>query len=384
MSIDLSGPLHAQLKKEAAAFRREYDADNLVEAKKRARSCQKLLKQLAKNDHGQSKKYNDLAQEWNNTANKLTSNQSRKVVESSGDDDTELITYAETLISQSRVNWEDVGGLDQVKKLMKENIAISSLQKPDSIKPWKGILLFGPPGTGKTLLAAAAATGLQATFFDVKVSKILSKFFGESSKLISALYSASRLHAPSIVFIDEFDSLSQTRNDESSEATRKMLSSLLTELDGFENKKDDSFLLTMAATNTPWALDPAILSRFPQRIYVTLPDQEACEDIIKLHTRGLDISSLNFEELRSQCVEKFYSGRDILSLCQQAIWNMIRSENPNLHTLADLPHETVKQQTLKVRQLSMDDFKPAFEKTKSPLTKEAINRYINWNKDFGS
>ncbi len=136
------------------------------------------------------------------------------------------------LISKSRITWDEIGGLDNVKLLMMETVVISALRKPAAIQPWKGILLFGPPGTGKTLLASAAAGSLNATFFNVKASSVLSKYFGESSKIISALYEVARERAPSIVFLDEIDALTTRRSNDTSEATRRMLSTLLTELEG--------------------------------------------------------------------------------------------------------------------------------------------------------
>jgi len=266
---------------------------------------------------------------------------------------------------------------------MMETIVIAGLSKPESIKPWKGILLFGPPGTGKTLLAAAAAGSLNATFFDVKADRVLSKYFGESSKMVSGLYAAARVHSPSIVFVDEFDALSQPRGGDTSEATRKLLSTLLTELDGLQDKKSGQLLLTLAATNTPWDLDPAVLSRFPRRIYVTLPDSEACCEILKIHTKDLDRSSLDLDALGARCVENLYSGRDIQNLCQQAIWHMIREENTNLYHLAELPFDELKERSLKVRGLYTDDFEDAFGKIRSPLTRSDLQKYSEWNEKFG-
>jgi SpoVK/Ycf46/Vps4 family AAA+-type ATPase len=295
----------------------------------------------------------------------------------------ELISYAESLITKSQVRWDDIGGLEEVKLLMKETIVIAGLQKPASIKPWKGIMLFGPPGTGKTLLAAAAAGSLDATFFDIKAEKVLSKYFGESSKLVSALYSAARKHAPSIVFIDEFDSISLSRDSDTSEASRRLLSTLLSELDGLQDKKSDRLMLTLAATNTPWDLDPAVLSRFPRRIYVPLPDKTACKEIVKIHIKDLDSSKLDINKLASTCVDSFYSGRDLQNLCHQAVWNMIRQENKDLDRLADLPYAELNKRKLILSPLRHEHFEAAFEKIKPPLTTEQLEKYEKWDKEFG-
>jgi SpoVK/Ycf46/Vps4 family AAA+-type ATPase len=288
-----------------------------------------------------------------------------------------------SLIARSSVRWEDIGGLYEVKRLVKETVAIAALKRPESIRPWKGILLLGPPGTGKTMIAAAAAGSLDATFFNVKTDRLLSKYFGESSKMISSLYAAAREQAPSIVFIDEFDALGASRSDTMSEATRRVLSSLLIELDGLQGKKDDRLLLTMAATNAPWDLDPAILSRFPRRIYVPLPDIDACRAIIEIHMRGLEVSGVDLVELGRQCVDRLYSGRDIQNVCQQAIWTMINDVNPEIHLLADLPFDELKERALITRSLCENDFAAAFNKIRSPLKADDLERYVEWNAKHG-
>ena len=233
------------------------------------------------------------------------------------------------------------------------------------------------------MIAVAAAGSLSATFFDVKTGKLLSKYFGESSKMISALYVSARNHAPSIIFIDEFDALGASRSDTMSEATRKVLSSLLIELDGLQGKKDDRLLLTMAATNAPWDLDPAVLSRFPRRVYVPLPDADACKAIIEIHTKGLDVSGIDLYELGRQCVDHLYSGRDVQGVCQQAIWTMINDVNLEMHRLADLPFDEINRRALKIRPLDEGDFAVAFGKIRSPLTVEELERYTEWDVKHG-
>lgn len=371
------------LDKASLEFKEAKEKGDFKKAKRKALECARILRELAKHVPNQRKMYLEKARRWENIAKQVEEFGSKKEIEKPGSDEDDFASYIETLIVKSEVKWSDIGGLDEVKRLMMETIVIAGLKKPESIKPWKGILLFGPPGTGKTMLAAASAGSLNATFFNVKADKVLSKYFGESAKLISALYNVARDKAPSIVFIDEFDALSLSRGGDLSEASRRMLSTLLAELDGFQDKKSDKLVLTLAATNTPWDLDQAILSRFPKRIYVPLPDKKACVQIVRIHTKGLDTSKLDFEEIAEKCVEKLYSGRDISSLCQQAVWNMIRDENPDLHRLAELPFDELRNRSLKTRALEMDDFYKAFEKVKSPLTKKDVERYEKWNEEFG-
>lgn len=411
MKVDLTGPLYSSLENATEEYKQAKAGGDIGKAKKKALECSRIMKVLAEKTPSQKDAYLKKAEKWERLADNMknailerkkiptgSGRESRKIGNGTGnkrggengsseegevETGAEFISYAESLIAKSNVRWDDIGGLEEAKLLMKETIAIAGLQKPESIKPWKGIMLFGPPGTGKTLLAAAAAGSLDATFFDIKADKVLSKYFGESSKLVSALYSAARKHSPSIVFIDEFDAISLSREGDISESSRRLLSTLLSELDGLQDKKSDRLLLTLAATNTPWDLDPAVLSRFPRRIKVSLPDKTACKEIIKIHIKDLDASKLDLDKLASTCVEKFYSGRDLQNLCQQAVWNMIRQENKNLDSLADLPYVELRKRKLNITSLKHEYFEAAFEKIRSPLTKGQLEKYEKWDEEFG-
>lgn len=387
MMIDLSGPLYDSLKKAAAEYSSLKDNGSESQAKRKAGEIAGIYSQLAEMNPAARKENLARAKRWAAAANGQTASRTKEKPahkEAKEEEaENELSAKADALITASNVRWSDIGGLDYVKQLMMETVAIAGLKKPDSIKPWKGILLFGPPGTGKTLLAAAAAGSLDAAFYDVKAESVLSKYFGESSKLISALYNSARNHSPSIVFIDEFDALSQSRDEDTGEAGRKILSSLLTELDGLSDKKSDRLLLTLAATNTPWNLDTAVLSRFPRRIYVPLPDAESCASIIKIQTKGMDISGINLKPLSEKCVELLYSGRDLSNFCQQAVWNMIHDANPELYKLAEMPFDELKKKSLKTRALCMADFDEGWKRIKSPLTQQTIDKYEQWNAQCG-
>ena len=381
--IDLSTEHYKRLQTVKADFQMAVSQNNCETAQKKALEASSLCKRLAELRPAQREKFLELAEDWRVKSRMDFSkkNIQHPVVKESID---EYQSTIESLITKSTVKFSDIGGMERVKQLLMETVVIAGLKKPDSIKPWKGILLFGPPGTGKTLLAAASAGSLDASFFDVKTSSILSKYFGDSPKLITALYNSARSHSPSIVFIDEFDSLSPSRDGEASEASRKVLSTLLTELDGLGDKNSNRLLLTLAATNTPWDLDTAVLSRFPRRIYVPLPDAESTEAIIRLHTKGLDITNVNLESISEKCVEDmFYSGRDLSNFCQQAVWNMVHDSNPDLYKLAEIPFEKLSQKSLKTRPLCDDDFIEGWKRIKSPLTRDTIERYEQWNSQCG-
>lgn len=399
MTVDLSGFLSTELKKTREEFQKARRTNDDATAREKAQACAGLSRKLADQMPTFREKYLTDAKRWGLIASgemPVTPAKKRRPSSPqkgradgvqpgshSSPNETEGSFDASSLISSSSVRWDDIGGLDDVKRLVKETVVIAGLKKPDAIRPWKGILLFGPPGTGKTMIAAAAAGSLHATFYDVKADRVLSKYFGESSKLVASLYDSARNQAPSIVFIDEFDALGSARGEGTSEATRKLLSSLLTEMDGLQDKKADRLLLTMAATNTPWDLDPAILSRFPRRIYVTLPDAVSCEAIIRIHTEGLGTVQLDAAALAERCVKQLYSGRDVQNVCQQAIWTMIHEENPRMDELADLPFDELKERVLLTRDLCATDFDEAFERIRSPLGKEDLERYNSWNNEYG-
>lgn len=289
-------------------------------------------------------------------------------------------------ITTTTISWDQIAGLTKVKDTIKESVVLSVISnRPDAIKPWKGMLLYGPPGTGKTLLAAATAGSLQATFFNVGIGQLLSKYFGESSKLITALYEVARRHAPSIVFLDEFDSIALSRSGEVSEASRRILSTLLSELDGLQNKDTNNYVLTIAATNVPWDLDAAVLSRFPKRVYIPLPDDEATTEIIKIHTikKGLEFEG-DMRSIAEKCIEKIYAGRDISTLCNDAVWNMVKEQNPDLSSLADRSLSAIKDYHLNTRKLHLTDFEKSFQNIESAVKFDDLKQFEEWSKKYGS
>ena len=278
------------------------------------------------------------------------------------------------LIHRSKVTWDQIGGLDQVKSEIKFTYGLALAQKPEGMKlsGWRRMLFYGPPGTGKTLLAAAASNGLGATFFNVKVSNLLSKYFGESSKLVTALFTAARSEADegfSVVFIDEIESLALPRGEGSeSGAERRLLSTILSELDGLSEKGDDRFVLTIAATNAPWDLDDAILSRFQKRIYIPLPDEAARRSILEIlllkagHALDYPIESV---------VERteWFSGRDLERLANQAINAMVEEMNGDIPKLVDGGRRSIEEYSLRTRPLSRKDFDSALDRIRVDVSR---------------
>lgn len=249
--------------------------------------------------------------------------------------DDEHRQQVRNLIHRSTVTWNDIAGLEETKRAAQMAYALSLATRPDGVQlsPVRSILLYGPPGNGKSLLAAACSNALEATFFNVKVSHLLSKFFGESSKLITALYDEARGQAPSVVFLDEIDALTGTRRDDQAGPERRLLANLLSELDGVGDKGGSPFVMTLAATNTPWSIDSAVLSRFERKILIPLPDDSARSRILELQLthRGYQVEG----GLADLIVRTDgYSGRELERVCKLLIERMFHEQNPELTSAA--------------------------------------------------
>merc|ERR1712038_559828 len=182
------------------------------------------------------------------------------------------------------IKWSDVAGLDAAKESLKEAVILPT-KFPHLFtgkrKPWRGILLFGPPGTGKSFLAKAVATEADSTFFSVSSADLVSKWLGESEKLVKNLFEMAREKSPAIIFIDEVDSLCSSRSDNESESARRIKTEFLIQMQGVGNDNDG--ILVLGATNIPWVLDAAIRRRFEKRIYIPLPEAMARTSMFKLN-----------------------------------------------------------------------------------------------------
>ncbi|MCJ7634241.1 AAA family ATPase, partial [Candidatus Bathyarchaeota archaeon] len=234
----------------------------------------------------------------------------------------------EVFIEIPSVHWEDVGGLEEVKQALLEAvewpIKRSEIFTAMGVRPPKGILLYGPSGCGKTLLARAVCTESEANFISIKGPEIFSKWVGESEKAIRELFRKGRMASPAVIFMDEIDSLAPKRGGGYSDSgvTERVISQLLTELDGLETLQN---VVVIAATNRPDIVDPALLrpGRFDRLIYVPEPDETSRYKIVKIYTKNMPLDKEIDLAFLAKAM-KGYSGADIQAVCNEAAMNAMR------------------------------------------------------------
>lgn len=237
------------------------------------------------------------------------------------------------VMEKPNVKWSDVAGLEGAKEALKEAV-ILPIKFPHLFTgkrtPWRGILLFGPPGTGKSYLAKAVATEANnSTFFSVSSSDLVSKWLGESEKLVKSLFTMAREHKPSIIFIDEIDSLCGSRSENESEAARRIKTEFLVQMQGVGTNNDG--VLVLGATNIPWTLDSAIRRRFEKRIYIPLPEEHARTFMFKLHlgSTPTSLTEADFVTLGSKTAG--YSGADVSIVVRDALMQPVRKVQMSTH-----------------------------------------------------
>ena len=297
------------------------------------------------------------------------------------EDDFESII--EQFITRSSVTWDDIYGLEETKKEIKLAYGLEFVRKPQgvNVRGWRKILLYGPPGTGKTLLAAATSNQLKATFYNVSLDSILSKWFGESSKITHSLFESASRNAPSVIFIDEIDGIAGKRGGEQSSADRRILNTFLTEMDGLKAKGEDPFVLIMAATNRPWDLDDAIVSRFEKNISVPLPGPEVRVGILNIHLTKTGIANdFPLEELAD--LTEGYSGRELEQIVRGLVMGIVVEMNPDLPLQVDQGPEVLSRQTLKLRPITRFDWEKELAKTPAKVTSETTERLRQWELSF--
>ncbi|KAD4178393.1 hypothetical protein E3N88_26984 [Mikania micrantha] len=297
------------------------------------------------------------------------------------------------------VTFADIGALSEIKESLQELVMLP-LRRPDLfvgglLKPCRGILLFGPPGTGKTMLAKAIANEAGASFINVSMSTITSKWFGEDEKNVRALFTLAAKVSPTIIFVDEVDSMLGSRSKGGEhEAMRKIKNEFMTHWDGLLSEKQ---ILVLAATNRPFDLDEAIIRRFERRIMVGLPSVEQREMIMRtLLSKESVVEGLDFRELAN--MTEGFSGSDLKNLCTTAAYRPVREliQQERKKDIAkkiqaesgvdsQTPEEPKEQRVITIRPLNMKDFKEAKGQVAASFAAEGsiMSELKQWNDQFG-
>ena len=332
----------------------------------------------------------------------------KKVAEPEGgkkdsDEDKLAKQLSSTLVTETpNVKWDDVAGLEKAKEALKEAV-ILPIKFPqlfqEKRRPWKGILLYGPPGTGKSYLAKAAATETGGKFFSVSAANIVSKWMGESEKLIKGLFDLARKNKPAVIFLDEIDSVLSARSDSENDATRRLKTEFLIQMQGVGN--DDEGVLVLGATNIPWGLDPAVRRRFQKKIYISLPDVKARRlmFILNLGDTENDITDKEFDILAE--MTEGYSGSDIATLTQDAIYGPLRKcqrakffkKIDNDHIVPCSPsdpgafrmtmNEIEKPESLVPPKVTFEDYIQSIQKIKATVNQKDLEKQEEFTREFG-
>ncbi|KAL0936676.1 AAA family ATPase [Colletotrichum truncatum] len=296
----------------------------------------------------------------------------------------------EIVVHGDEVHWSDIAGLEIAKNALRETVVYPFL-RPDLFmglrEPARGMLLFGPPGTGKTMLARAVATESRSTFFSISASSLTSKYLGESEKLVRALFSLAKALAPSIIFVDEIDSLlSQRSGSGEHEATRRIKTEFLIQWSDLQRaaagrvvnerergRGDPNRVLVLAATNLPWAIDEAARRRFVRRQYIPLPEPGTRSKQLRT-LLGQQKHSLTDSDIeRLVTLTDGFSGSDITALAKDAAMGPLRS----------LGEALLRMTMDEIRPISLSDFEASLTTIRPSVNKAGLKEYEDWAKEFG-
>jgi len=258
-------------------------------------------------------------------------------------------TLREVLIEKPNVRWEDIGGLDEAKQELRESIEwplrMNKVFAHFDARPPRGIIIFGPPGTGKTLLAKAVATESEANFISVRGPEFMSKWVGESERMVRETFRKAKTAAPCIIFFDEVDAITPVRGGmEDSQVTERVISQILTEMDGLEELHN---VTVIAATNRMDLVDPALLrpGRFDRHIYIAPPDLATRKAILKIHARRKPLGKdVDLDDIARRTDR--YTGAELAAVCNEAAMLAIRETATKY---PDLDEATLKKVTIEKR-----------------------------------
>lgn len=290
---------------------------------------------------------------------------------------TSLVVKEEVIkeleLRPTHLTYEDIGGLRREIGLIREMIELP-LRHPElfeklGIEPPKGVLLHGPPGTGKTMIAKAVANETDANFVSISGPEIMSKFYGESEKHIREIFEEAEKNAPTIIFIDEIDSIAPKREEVTGEVERRVVAQLLSLMDGLKTRGQ---VIVIAATNRPNAIDAALRrgGRFDREIEIGIPDRLGRFDVLQIHTRGMPLAKDMSEEtgLREIAdVTHGFVGADLSSLCKEAAMHSIRNILPDINIEADIPQEIMEKIVI-----TREDFQNALQNIEPSALREVF------------
>ncbi|MEM4237689.1 MAG: AAA family ATPase, partial [Candidatus Nitrosocaldaceae archaeon] len=285
---------------------------------------------------------------------------------------TEL-TLSEEVSKEERavpsVTYEDIGGLKDVVTKVREMIDLP-LRHPEIFKRLgveapKGVLLHGPPGTGKTLLAKAVANESNANFYSISGPEIMSKFYGESEARLREIFKEAEANAPSIIFIDEIDSIAPKREEVTGEVEKRVVAQLLALMDGLSSRGK---VVVIAATNRPNAIDPALRrpGRFDREIELPIPDRDGRLEILQIHTRGMPLKDVELEKIAD--ITHGFVGADLAALAKEAAMRALRRVLP----MIDLSAESIPSSVLNKIVVTMDDFMDVLKEMEPSAMREVF------------
>ena len=348
------------------------------------KKCSKKMKEKAsKNNANQNNNnfnynYNPMNSNNNNVNNNMNYNNynqnKQKNLHDKEEDEMDQKVESEIMVKNPNVKFSDIIGMNEMKQTLYEIIIVPQI-RPDFFtgirKPQRGILLFGPPGTGKTMIAKAIASECKSTFFNISASSLTSKWVGESEKTVKSLFKIAYKKVPSIIFIDEIDSILSKRSENENEATKRLKTEFLIQFDGL-GSNTNAKLLVIAATNRPMDLDEALLRRLPKRVYCAPLDEDGRFEFLKkvINRVETNLSDDDIREIAKKTND--YSNSDLMELCREAAYQPVR--------------ELTMDEILKIkkfRPLVKQDLLTAVQKIRGTLSKKVRDELQKWNNQFG-
>ncbi len=288
---------------------------------------------------------------------------------------------SESLVKIGDVHYEDVGGLDDAKQKIREMVEMP-IRYPElfeklGIEPPKGVLLYGPPGTGKTLLAKAVANESDANFISISGPELVSKFVGESEEKLREIFKNANEKAPTVIFMDEIDAIAPKREEATNEVERRMVSQLLTLMDGMPPRGQ---VIVLAATNRPDAIDPALRrpGRFDREIEIGVPNRDSRKEILQIHTRNMPLAKdVEIDELSN--MTHGYTGADLNALVREAAMATLRDILPKIADRQSIPSDVLSNLTV-----TRTNFVEAFRNIQPSALREVFveRPNVHW-KDIG-